>query len=488
MSSLISSSSPESTDMDVQMSRVVPDGGYGWIVVAAVALINMTNQSILSVFGQLFVGELQQMQGDSFTAALITNLNSLALNFSGLFIGPAIKSFKPRNVATTGCVLVSLGLALCAFATESWHFIVGYSFFVGFGLGLISPSTFMAINSYFSSKRGRAVGVSLAGAGLGQVLIPHLVRYLLENHGFRYAVLAMSTLSLTGLFGAAFLKPLNPPAKHNNRRHIRLLAEADGEKTQSTALQVVIVPSNQSKSETSPPKTDTLCSRMGQRLVQAMDLELLKDLVFWSIIVGMALVYTATINFTMIFPGFLGQSAGLNSQMVAFCMSLVAGADIVCRLLLPIITDQLRIPYRVVFLIGIAGLFVARCVLAQYQALPVIISMSVLTGMMKSATVINNNLTISAHCRSEKLAGGLGLSMMSKGVIVITVGQLLGWVRDYADSYVICLYVQGAILLLVVLVWTPEIFYRHRRQRRATTKSMETQSVDAPEEVTKLNS
>jgi len=226
---------------------------------------------------------------------------------------------------------------------------------------------------------------------------------------------------------------------------------------------------------------------MAQRVVQAMDLELLKDLVFWSIIVGMALVYTATINFTMIFPGFLGQTAKLNSQYVAFCMSVVAGADIVCRLLLPIITDHLRIPYRVVFLIGIAGLFVARCVLAESQSLPVIISMSVLTGMMKSATVINNNLTISAHCRADKLAGGLGLSMMSKGLIVITVGQLLGWVRDYADSYIICLYVQGAILLLVVMVWTPEIFYRHRRQRRAT-KSMETQSMDAPEEVTKLNS
>ncbi|XP_037715767.1 monocarboxylate transporter 12 isoform X1 [Drosophila subpulchrella] len=484
MSDLISSRNPESTDMDGQANRVVPDGGYGWVVVAAVALINMTNQSILSVFGQLFAGELQ---GDTFTAALITNLNSLALNFSGLFIGPAIKSFKPRNVAATGCVLVSLGLTLCAFATQSWHFIVGYSLFVGFGLGLISPSTFMAINSYFSSKRGRAVGVSLAGAGMGQVLIPHLVRYFLENHGFRYAVLAMSCLSLLGLIGAVFLKPLNPPAKHNNRRHIRLLAEGDVDKTQSSPLQVVIVSSNQSKSEVSPPKADTLCSRMAQRLVQAMDLELLKDLVFWSIIVGMALVYTATINFTMIFPGFLGQTAKLNSQLVAFCMSVVAGADIVCRLLLPIITDHLRIPYRVVFLIGIAGLFVARCVLAESQSLPVIISMSVLTGMMKSATVINNNLTISAHCRSDKLAGGLGLSMMSKGLIVITVGQLLGWVRDYADSYIICLYVQGAILLLVVLVWTPEIFYRHRRQRRAT-KSIETQSMDAPEEVTKLNS
>lgn len=90
----------------------------------------MTNQSILSVFGLLFGSQLQEMQQETFTAALITNLNSLALNFSGLFIGPAIKSFKPRNVASTGCLMVSSGLMMCAFATQGWHFIIGYSLFV----------------------------------------------------------------------------------------------------------------------------------------------------------------------------------------------------------------------------------------------------------------------------------------------------------------------------------------------------------------------
>ncbi|XP_060658990.1 monocarboxylate transporter 13 [Drosophila nasuta] len=456
--------------MDVQTTRIVPDGGYGWIIVAAVAVINMTNQSILSVFGQLFVGELRRMQEDTFTAALITNLNSLALNFSGLFIGPAIKSFKPRNVAACGCLLVSFGLVLCSFATQTWHFIVGYSGFVGFGLGLISPSTFMAINSYFTTKRGRAVGVSLAGAGVGQVFIPHVVRYFMVNHGFRGAVLAMASLSLTGVFGALFLKPLTPaPAKHNNRKHMQLLVDKQDKSQSSITIQPL-------QSTPTPTKTaETLCGKMAHRLAQAMDLELLKDLVFWSIIVGMALVYTATINFTMVFPSFLQHTAQLDSQLVATCMSVVAGADIICRLLLPCITDRLRIPYRVVFLLGTAGLLFGRLLLAGSTNLGVIISMSVLIGMTKSATVINNNLTISAHCRADKLAGGLGLSMISKGIIVITVGQLLGWIRDYADSYVICLYAQAVLLLLVVLLWTPEIYYRFRKQQQHnTSKSMET--------------
>uniref|UniRef100_A0A0A1XFZ5 Monocarboxylate transporter 9 n=1 Tax=Zeugodacus cucurbitae TaxID=28588 RepID=A0A0A1XFZ5_ZEUCU len=182
-----------------QMSTTVPDGGRGWVIVAAVALINMTNQYIHSVFGLLFAAKLKSMQEHTFTAALILNLSSLTLNFSGLFIGPAIKSFKQRNVAAAGIFFVSFGLFLCAFATESWHFIVGYSVFVGLGLGLITPSTFMSINSYFSTKRGRAVGLALAGSGVGQVTVPHVVRLLLEYYGFQVTVLAMSLFSLIGV-------------------------------------------------------------------------------------------------------------------------------------------------------------------------------------------------------------------------------------------------------------------------------------------------
>ncbi|XP_005179500.2 monocarboxylate transporter 9 [Musca domestica] len=492
--------------MDVASGTIVPpDGGWGWVVVAAVALINMTNQSILSVFGLLFGAQLRDMQQETFTAALITNLNSLALNFSGLFIGPAIKSFKPRNVAICGCVMVSFGLSLCAFATEGWHFIVGYSLFVGLGLGLIAPSTFMAINSYFTTKRGRAVGVSLAGAGLGQVFIPHIVRFFLDNYGFRVAVLAMSMLSLIGLIGALLLKPLTPSktesnTTHNNRKHFTIIPrstvgadkakvqredsvmeikivnnepEMDKQKSQEVSLlprqnnveiyKATTLPLEKTARTTSCCGSDSLlCRKLCQRVIEAMDLELLKDPIFLSIIIGMALVYTSTINFTMIFPSFLQDSVGYTTKTTATCMSIMAGADIICRLLLPCITDKLKIPYRVIFLLGTVGLLISRAALAESVDLTSIIVMSIFTGMTKSATVLNNNLTISGHCKPEKLPGGLGLNMIAKGVLVISVGQLLGWVRDFTKSYVLCLHAQNALLLFVICVWTPEMFYRYR--------------------------
>lgn len=66
-------------------------------------------------------------------------------------------------------------------------------------MGLIQPSTFVAVNSYFRAKRGRAVGVSMAGTGVGQMLMPHLVRYLLDSFGFRGTAMILGALAFNGV-------------------------------------------------------------------------------------------------------------------------------------------------------------------------------------------------------------------------------------------------------------------------------------------------
>lgn len=46
-------------------------------------------------------------------------------------------------------------------------------------------------------------------------------------------------------------------------------------------------------------------STLRSRISKAMDLQLLKDPIFVSIAIGLALAYTASINFSMLFPYFL---------------------------------------------------------------------------------------------------------------------------------------------------------------------------------------
>ncbi|XP_055379709.1 monocarboxylate transporter 12 [Condylostylus longicornis] len=452
-----------------EVLSLAPNGGWGWVVVASVCLINMFNQSLMSVFGLLFGDLLHSLGQETTGAALVTNLNCVALNFSGLFIGPAIKSFSPRKVAAAGCILTSSGLMLCALSTQLWHVIIGYSVLFGIGLGLIAPSSFMAINSYFSTKRGIAVGVSLAGTGLGQMVIPHIVRLLLDHYGFQITVLTMGFLALTGLIGAISFRPLEAPKQHNNMKEMKLFLDLkDKPDFEVKVVKNEAIKSDKELIENNTQKLEPRHNQILRKLIEAMDLELLKDPIFLSIIIGMSLIYTATQNFAMLFPYFLQYSTGFSRKETAMCMSVLAFTDLSGRLIIPILSNKLRVPYRNVFLFGTIGAFISRAVMAESTELVSITIASFFYGMMKAATVLTNNLTISDHCRPEKLPGALGLNMISKGVLVMSLGQLLGWMRDHTNSYKLCLHAQNILLGVTILFWLPEILYKYIRKIRKT--------------------
>lgn len=64
------------------------------------------------------------------------------------------------------------------------------------------PSTFLAVNSYFNRRRSQAVGLSMAGTGIGQMLMPQVVRFLLDEFGYKGTTLILGGLCLNGVAGA----------------------------------------------------------------------------------------------------------------------------------------------------------------------------------------------------------------------------------------------------------------------------------------------
>ncbi|XP_055318009.1 monocarboxylate transporter 12-B [Sitodiplosis mosellana] len=450
-------------------NSLVPNGHYGWIVVSGTALINVFNQSLVSVFGLLYGDHLQNMGQGTVGAALVMNINSVALNFSGLITGPALKIFRPRAVAAIGSFLSGFGLILSSMSNQLWQIIFAYGL-VGLGLGFINPSSFIAVNSYFSTKRGRAIGLALAGTGLGQMIMPNVVRILLDNYGFRGAALIMGALAFHGLVGAALFQPVEwhmkrmsdtcfnekkmllQPCRHSANKHAyHEVMATDAEIDDDDASDTISI-----DSEAVLIKTPT----WKQRIAKALDLDLLFDLQFISIAIGLSLAYTASINFSMLLPYFLQEEGGLSRSDCALCMSVLATFDLASRLTLPAITDRLKLSCRVIFLIGAILLTVTRAILAETTDRTSLIVMSALYGYVRAATVVNQNLTISEYAAQDKLASSLSLTMIMKGIFVMTIGQLLGWIRDYTGSYSICLHAQNVLLIIVIVIWLPEILYR----------------------------
>ncbi|XP_058063307.1 uncharacterized protein LOC131213308 [Anopheles bellator] len=187
--------------------KVAPDGGWGWMATFGVSMLNLATRSIEQSFGLLFGDLLNDLQVGTTGASIIISTLDVMMNFSGLFVGPLLKEFSYRKVALAGSLLCCFGLALTSPATSMAHILATYSVINGIGVGLATSAAFVALNHYFAKKRGQAVGLSMAGTALGMLILPQLVRILLELYGFRGAVLILSGLALNAVLGAMLLQP-----------------------------------------------------------------------------------------------------------------------------------------------------------------------------------------------------------------------------------------------------------------------------------------
>lgn len=65
-------------------------------------------------------------------------------------------------------------------------------------------------------------------------------------------------------------------------------------------------------------------------------------------------------------------------------------------------------------------------VLAEQETFQWVIVGSIFCGYIRAMSVVNQNLTVSEYCQESKLPAALGLNMVTKGLIVLSVGQFLG--------------------------------------------------------------
>jgi MFS family permease len=275
----------------VRETYVAPNGGWGWMVVVGGTLINMFNQSLLSVFGLLFGSYFTVLNESKTRIALVMNLCSAFLNLTGFFTAPLMKKFSPREVAVFGCLLVSVGLMLSSFVTSLVQVIFTYSICVGVGLGLLGPPIFISLSSYFTTRKSRAVSLTMAGTGFGQMILPQVVRLLLSEYGFRGTVLIMGSLSLHGIVGACLFQPVE---WHLKRREsdCEMLTETEPLLCRSSTSQAFV-------------NIDYNGNGFWKKVAHSLDLSLLKDPRFVILNVGLACAYTVSIDFTLVLPFFL---------------------------------------------------------------------------------------------------------------------------------------------------------------------------------------
>ena len=175
---------------------------YGWWIVVAAFLNLFFAVGIIfygfPVFYPAFVESL------GFTRAQVTQGFLLGFLMAGLpfglLAGAAIDRIGARRVILSGTGLVGISLLLMGSMTRLWHYelfciteVLGYVL-----AGPIANQVLVA--HWFRVRRGRAMGYAYLGLGLGGVVSPLLVHFLMRSFGWRHALEVVGLLILVVLF------------------------------------------------------------------------------------------------------------------------------------------------------------------------------------------------------------------------------------------------------------------------------------------------
>jgi len=194
---------------------------YGWIVVAIAFITMGIGVNARTSFSLLFPPILDEFGWSRGTISATFSIGFIVSTMITPFIGAMMDRVGPRVIVPFGCILTSLGLIGAAFSAEPWHF------FLTLGVCVVGGSVFMSyfghtlfLPNWFDRRRGLAVGLAFAGAGVGAMLLLPWMQYAIQTHGWRYACFVIAAIIIF------FLIPLN--ALFQRHRPSDLGLEIDG--------------------------------------------------------------------------------------------------------------------------------------------------------------------------------------------------------------------------------------------------------------------
>ena len=163
---------------------------YGWKSLLAATIGTMCGIFTLTNYTQgFFVGPVTSEFGWSAPQFF---LSYTVLMCSGLLTGPLIgfiaQKVGLRSVGIIGLIGHSLAYVVLSLNNGSlmlWY--LSWALVAILGAGSLPIIWTGVLNNWFSKHRGKAIGITMAGTGLGAFLLPPIVEFLIANHGWRTA-------------------------------------------------------------------------------------------------------------------------------------------------------------------------------------------------------------------------------------------------------------------------------------------------------------
>ncbi|KAJ5344573.1 major facilitator superfamily domain-containing protein [Penicillium brevicompactum] len=174
------------------------DGGYGWVCVVAVFLINAHTWGINSSYG-IFLAHY--LATDTFPGASDLDfafVGGLSLSMAQLIAPVATittRVWGTRASLVIGITLQTVALLAASWAKETWQLFLSQALCFGFGMGMQFSSTVGIVPQWFTRRRSLANGIATAGSGIGGLIYSLATSAMIQRWGIGWAFRILAIVS-----------------------------------------------------------------------------------------------------------------------------------------------------------------------------------------------------------------------------------------------------------------------------------------------------
>jgi len=185
-----------------------------WVVFGSTLGLMVGNGPIVFFTFGLFLGPITSEFGwdrATFSSSLLVGHTLAALAYP--FMGRAIDRHGIRRVTLTFIPLFALSTAAISLTPASPVVFVALAGLCGLvSTGQAPPPYAKAVSAWFDERRGLALGIAMAGIGIGAALVPQFARWVIDAYGWRTAYVALGALTFVVAFPAVALFVREPEA------------------------------------------------------------------------------------------------------------------------------------------------------------------------------------------------------------------------------------------------------------------------------------
>lgn len=169
---------------------IPPDGGYGWVCVAACATINAHTWGLNSSYAVFLAYYLANNVFPGATPLHYAFIGGLSIS-QALVVSPiatlTTRVFGTRTTLLIGVVLETTSFIGASFANQIWHLFLTQGLCFGWGMGFLFVGSVGIAAQWFTTHRSLANGISAAGSGLGGLVYSLAAQAMIRNIGLPWA-------------------------------------------------------------------------------------------------------------------------------------------------------------------------------------------------------------------------------------------------------------------------------------------------------------